>query len=104
MARSLSPTQASIISFVEMAEEGPGRATIESFMHWLCCCYGARKFVYLDGRGHGADQWEILRIVVHKAFNSYYEYTATCGMLVAIRDGHQRPKSPSFLFPPISPT
>ena len=75
-----------------MAEKDGGKATIEPFEHCLYYSNGARRpgTVYLDGRGPEADKEEVLRFVDHKAFNSYYEYSAICGMLVAIRDEHLR--------------
>ena len=71
-----------------MAEDYGGKATTESIEHWLCYRYGARESAYLDDRGPGADQEGILRFVEHKAFNSHYENSAICDMLVAIRGKH----------------
>ena len=57
-------------------------------VHWRCYCYGAQRYLYLDGRGPWADQEEILRFVAHKAYNAGYDHTAICDMLCAIRDEH----------------
>ena len=50
----------------------------------------------MNGRDPRADQEAILRFVDQKAFNSHCEYSAICGMLVAIRDKHLRAFFPAL--------
>ena len=80
-----------------MAEVDGGKVAIGPFKHWLCYCYGARTPVYLNGRDPEADQEVTQRLVDHKASNSYYEYSAICVVLVAIRDEHLRAGFPNPL-------